>query len=549
MLLALVLVTAACLVAAWHEVGMGIVPLVTGIGNIFGFLAKAVPPQFTGFAGFHHTASLALQTVAIAVVGTAIAVVLSIPVGFCAARNTTPHPAARWAARAVITMCRSIPDLIFAIIFVEALGLGGLPGALALGVHSVGMLGKLFAETIEQVGPQPREAVAATGAGRIQNLTSTVVPQVLPSFASNTIYRLDINLRSSVILGYVGAGGIGLALNAAMGELLFRQATAIVIVIFALIVVMEVASAAIRSSLVGTDAQVGRASRPSLIGDQLAAKMRLGRRTPTASHPQEISFNTHSLRPPWTRDRARRYGFLVGAVVVVVLSMWDAKISPLKLITSTVKLYGTFSKYFPPDFSKGHIVTATLQSASVALVATVLGAAIAIPVGLAAARNISDRWLYRAARVFLLIARAVPELVLAIVFVVAVGLGLEAGTFALIVGTIAFLAKLVAESVEETPAAPREAVLSTGATRWQETATSVVTPSVPSLVGQSLYMLDVNFRSSTILGMVGAGGIGYLLQQSIQVLDYRATGAIFVSTFVVVLLLEILTNAIRRQLL
>jgi phosphonate transport system permease protein len=195
------------------------------------------------------------------------------------------------------------------------------------------------------------------------------------------------------------------------------------------------------------------------------------------------------------------------------------------------------------------LITGTLQSASVALVATVVGLFLAVPVGLLAARNISDRGVYRAARIFLVIVRAVPELILAIIFVVAVGLGLVAGAFALIVGTVGFMSKLVADGVEEVPPTPREAILSVGATRVQETATAVVTPSAPALVGNALYMLDVNFRSSTILGIVGAGGIGYLLQQSVQVLAYRTTGAIIVTTFVVVLLIEVVTNWIRKQLI
>ena len=144
----------------------------------------------------------------------------------------------------------------------EALGVGVLPGVLALGFHSVGMLGKLFAEAIEQVPEQPREAVTATGAGRLQNLATSVWPQVMPAFSSITLYRLDINLRSSVILGYVGAGGIGFLLNQDMGTLNFKTAVGIVIVIFVLIVLMEYVSALIRHSLIGADAPAisGRAA-------------------------------------------------------------------------------------------------------------------------------------------------------------------------------------------------------------------------------------------------------------------------------------------------
>jgi phosphonate transport system permease protein len=541
------LATFGLLVASWHEIGMGVLPLFTGLGNIFAFVGRTLPPQFSGFASAGHTISLSLQTVCMAVLGTVVAFVISVPIGFLAARNTTPHPAIRWLARGLITVCRSVPDLVFAIVFVEALGIGILPGILALGVHSVGMLGKLFAESIEQVPPAPSEAVASTGARRLQHLTTSVVPQVLPSFSSIAIYRLDINLRSSVVLGYVGAGGIGFALNAAMGELLFREAVAIVLVIFVLIVIMEVVAALIRRSLIGMDAPVvvqGRKPRAT-IGDRI-----IGRLIPAA--PAASTPSAHDgLRPPWTKQRMQRYSFVLGAVVVVGLSLWDTKVDPLTLVTSLGQIGRTVAHYFPPDFTtaRGALITGTLQSASVALVATVIGMVLAVPVGLLAARNVSDRWVYRAARIFLVIVRAVPELILAIIFVVAVGLGLVAGAFALIVGTVGFMAKLVADGIEEVPPGPREAVLSVGATRWQETATSVVTPSAPSLVGGALYMLDVNFRSSTILGIVGAGGIGYLLQQSVQVLAYRTTGAIIVTTFVVVLLIEVVTNWIRKQLI
>jgi phosphonate transport system permease protein len=164
---------------------------------------------------------------------------------------------------------------------------------------------------------------------------------------------------------------------------------------------------------------------------------------------------------------------------------------------------------------------------------------------------VAGRWTYRIARGFLVIVRAVPEPILAIVFVfvVAVGLGLLTGTFALIVGTVGFLPKLVADGIEEVSPLPREAVLSAGAAKLRETVTSVMLSAAPALVGDSMYMLDVNFHSSTVLGLVGGGGIGFILFRSTQVLAYRTTGAIIISTFVVVLLIEILTNWLRKQLI
>jgi phosphonate transport system permease protein len=542
-LTALAVAGVAGLVAGWHEIGMGVLPLFTGIGNIFRFLGQTVPPEFTGFP---HIVNLALVTVCMAVIGTALAAVMAVPVGFMAARNTTIHPAARWVARSIIVVCRSVPDLVFAIIFVEAIGIGILPGVLALGFHSVGMLGKLYAEAIEQVPAPPREAVTATGATRLQNLATSVVPQVISTFSSTTLYRLDINLRSSVILGYVGAGGIGFLLNEDMGVLQFRQAVAIVIVIFVLIVGMEVVSAVIRRSLIGVEAPLtSPAARPGL-GDRIAARA-------LRSRPERpaVGFDRQRVRPPWTRERARQYGFAGGALVLVAVSVWVTKINPVQVITSARQIWHTVTLYFPPDFTaaRSGLITGTLQSASVAMVATVVGLLLALPIGLLAARNVTSRWVYRCARAFLVVVRAVPELILAVVFVVAVGLGLVAGTFALIVGTVGFMSKLIADGIEEVSPMPREAVLSAGATRPQETVTSVLLPSAPALVANGMYMLDVNFRSSTILGLVGGGGIGFLLSQSIQVLAYRTTGAIIISTFVVVLLIEVVTSWVRRHLI
>jgi phosphonate transport system permease protein len=575
-LIVVVVVAIGGLIAGWRYIGMGVTPLFTGIGNIFRFVGQTVPPSFTNFP---HTLDEALITVCMAIVGTALAVVLGVIVGFLAARNTTPHPAVRWLARGLIVLCRSIPDLVFAIIFVEALGVGVLPGVLALGFHSIGMLGKLYAEAIEQVPTQPREAVTATGAGRLQNLATSVLPQVMPSFSSITLYRLDINLRSSVILGYVGAGGIGFLLEEDVEGLNFKHAVGIVLVIFALIVLMEFVSALIRRSLIGADAPAiaGRPSykkrapqplprwlgavipgqRPPLrspngygaSGEQSAGSVR--DKGSGSGRPVGGAQRRDPTRPPWTAARVHQHLYVAGAVVLIIVSLWATKINPITAVTDVRQIWDTFRLYFPPDFStdRAGLISGTLQSISVAVVATIVGLVFALPIGLAAARNVASPWVYRTTRAFLVIVRAVPEVILAIVFVVAVGLGLIAGTFALIVGTVGFLSKLVADGIEEVNPQPREAVLSAGAAKLQETVTSVIQPAAPALVGNSMYMLDVNFRSSTILGLVGGGGIGFILYQSIQVLAYRTTGAIIISTFLVVLLIEILTNWIRKQLI
>jgi phosphonate transport system permease protein len=197
------------------------------IGTLF---AEMVPPDFTRWRQWVEPM---IETLAMSVAGTALAVVLSVPLGFLAARNTTPNKWAYQAARLVLNTLRSIPELIMGIIFVAAVGFGMLPGVLALGLHSIGMVGKFFAEAIEHAHPAPIEAAEASGATSLQVISHGVMPQVFPQFADVTMYRWEYNFRASTVMGMVGAGGIGTELVGSLRLLDYPQVSAVLIVILA----------------------------------------------------------------------------------------------------------------------------------------------------------------------------------------------------------------------------------------------------------------------------------------------------------------------------
>jgi phosphonate transport system permease protein len=183
------------------------------------------------------------------IAGTILAVILSLPLALLAAPNTTPFPALGYVARLLLSFLRSVPELILGIIFVAAVGFGALPGVLALALHSVGMVGKFYAEAIEHVDPRPLEAARAAGATRIQVITHAVLPQVLPQMADITIYRWEYHFRASTVLGIVGAGGIGFELIAALRLISYDQVAAILITILACVVVVDSLGAALRKRL------------------------------------------------------------------------------------------------------------------------------------------------------------------------------------------------------------------------------------------------------------------------------------------------------------
>jgi len=210
------------------------------VRDLFG---RMFPPDWA-FAG--EIVDPLIQTINIATLGTALAVLLSIPVAFLAARNTTFNRATYALGRVVMSVSRSVDSLIWALIFIIVVGPGSLAGALAVAVRSIGFVSKLFAEGIEEIDRGQVEAITATGAGRFKVLLYGIVPQIRPVFAGVTIYRWDINIRESTVLGIVGAGGIGFVLNTAILGLEWSRVGLILLVILGVVVVSETISAYLR---------------------------------------------------------------------------------------------------------------------------------------------------------------------------------------------------------------------------------------------------------------------------------------------------------------
>lgn len=191
------------------------------------------------------------ETVNIATVGTLLAVLLGTPLAFLAARNTTPsRMILRPIALLVIVSSRSINGLIWGLLLVSIIGPGVLAGTIAIALRSLGFIGKLLYEAIEEIDEAQLEAVRASGASRAQVVDYAIVPQILPAFAGISVYRWDINIRESAILGLVGAGGIGLQLDASLSTLAWPQVSMILIVILAAVLLSEWVSAKIRHAII-----------------------------------------------------------------------------------------------------------------------------------------------------------------------------------------------------------------------------------------------------------------------------------------------------------
>lgn len=233
--------------------------LAEGIPNIIDFFTRLFPPRLELEAWTVPVLNLSvlaptvlfaiIETVQMAIIGTTAAVFLSVPFGLLAARNTTPHPWLYQATRMLLNVNRAVPDIIFALIFVAAVGLGPFGGVMALAIGSIGFMGKLYAESIEAIDPQQVLAVRATGASPLQTFFFSVIPQALPLIASYSLLLFESNVRSATILGLVGAGGVGFVISKYISLFQYRDLMGALILIIVMVTAVDRFSAFLRNRL------------------------------------------------------------------------------------------------------------------------------------------------------------------------------------------------------------------------------------------------------------------------------------------------------------
>ncbi|WP_455555649.1 phosphonate ABC transporter, permease protein PhnE [Comamonas sp.] len=220
--------------------------LANGMPQIGDFLARSVPPDWSVLPRLWAPA---IETVQIAIWGTLLSVVLALPLSFIAASNLHSWHWLRRITRQFLNVVRSINELILALVFVSAVGLGPFPGVLALALHGMGMLGKFFAESIEEIDHGPLEALRSAGASQLQVIAFGVVPQAITAWIAVVLYRFEVNLRSATVLGMVGAGGLGFELVASLKLFQYQETATCIIVITAMVVVADLISNALRSRI------------------------------------------------------------------------------------------------------------------------------------------------------------------------------------------------------------------------------------------------------------------------------------------------------------
>jgi len=466
-----------------------------------------------------------IETIAMGLMATLFSTVLAIPVSFFAARNIMSRlpggTAIYYVTRGILNVVRAIDTIVWGLIVIVWVGLGTFAGVVALTIHSVAALGKLFSEEIEHIDPGPVEAVTATGANLFQTIRYAVIPQLLPSFLAYSLLRWDINMRSATVIGFVAGGGIGFFVIETVRMGGYQQYATALWAVAVVIMLVDYISEKWRESILKDQPQKDETKKRSALSVlRIAFYVILG----VAAFAYCWNITEISIRS--MLDPGKNFGRLILDFISIDLSQTVVQVVFQQMLVTIFQ----------------------------AMLATTLGALVALPFSFLAAKNLTGRsllsaWIYYLTRGMFNILRSIEALLYVVIFIFWVGIGPFAGMLALAVTSFALIGKLFSESIENIELGPIEAVNATGADRLQMIVYAVIPQIIPPFVSYLLYMWDINVRMATIIGFAGGGGIGLTLTTFFGSLQYHKAGTVVAFIVVVVALMDFASAKLRHELI
>jgi phosphonate transport system permease protein len=528
------------------------------IAAVIDFLKGLFPPDLS--ADFLRIVFVAAgRTVSIAIAGTLISILIGLPLGVIATStlfrqgvllagerrgvSTFLLAAVSRASRSLLGFLRAVPDLMWGLLFVVAVGLGSLAGALALAVSYAGVLGRVYADVFESVDARPVEALHATGATRSQVFVRAVWPQARPSVIAYTLYSFECCMRAASVLGFIGAGGIGYEISLSMRLYRYDQVLTLIIAFVLLLTATDAFSRYLRRKL--------RANAPQ----GTLAHERL--------YPGSVLITGIPL------ERLMNIAITAIAIAIVTASFYASGFFDGSLIDAT--LIGRIGRFIgammPPETSAsflGSLIEPLFQTIGISVIGTLIGMIIGALLALPATATLifieadeagkryrmeraARRVIYTFARTVLSLLRSIPELVWVLMCIIAVGLGPFAGAIAIGLHTGGVLGKLYAETLEEAPESPLEALRSTGARRMQVLVWGIWPQARPMLVSYTVLRWETNLRVSTILGLVGGGGLGQAIYNNIQLGFYTRVATMILVVYALVVTSDWIGDRLRAR--
>ena len=471
------------------------------MGNILGrlfpadlaYLPKVLPPL--------------LDTLRMSLLGTFAGALMALPLAGLCSRRASGHPRLAAALRCLIHLLRAIPVLVVALLCSFVWGTGTFAGALAIALYSLGLLARMGWEAVEHEDLGPMEALCAAGCGRWRAFWRACLPQVLPGYLSDALYVLEANVRHAAILGYVGAGGLGILLNEKIAWREWSRVGTILLLLYLVVFAVETFSSWLRRLLAG--------------------------------------------KIPLSRG-VRRALWCLAALAL----LWSAAtISPPSVTAGGLTVFrGILAGLLHPDWSliwnltKKGVPYLCLETLAMAVAGTAIGAAVSVPIALLGSRNISGPWRAGVLKLLLLALRTLPAIVTGLLFIRVTGPGSFAGLLTLAVLSVSMCCKLYIGALDAMDLRAVHALESMGCGRLAVLRHGVWPQAKAPMLSAALYRFDVNLREAAVLGLVGAGGLGTPLLFAMNGYLWSQAAAYLAGLLVLVLLAGAAADRSRRHL-
>ena len=471
-----------------------------------------------------YAAGTLIETIAMGLLATIFSTILAIPFSFLAAHNVMARfpggEAIYYVMRTLLNIVRAVDTIVWGLIIIVWVGLGSFAGMIALTIHSVAALAKLVSEEIEHIDTGPVEALTTTGANLVQIIRYGIIPQIIPPFLAYTLLRWDINMRSATVVGFVAGGGIGFFVIETIRLGAYPQYAAALWTVAVVIILVDYISASWRDSILRDQPpQVDKPAHPILNSMKLGTYIVLG--------------------------------------LAAFLYCWQITKIDLNTLFEPAptfwRLVGDFLKIDLTAPVLDKVVGEMLITVFQALLATTIGAILALPISFLAARNLTGRspataWLYYLIRGIFNVLRSIEALLYVAIFVFWVGIGSFAGMLALAVTSFALIGKLFSESIENIDPGPIEAITVSGANIFQVVVYAILPQIVPPFISYLIYQWDINIRMATIIGFAGGGGIGLTLSTYFGSLQYHKAGTVVAFIVVIVAMMDFTSAKLREKL-
>lgn len=459
-----------------------------------------LPPKLPGKSRIEGVISSVFVTITLALLSTSLAAIIAFFVSLFGSEKVSPFPKFAKIVRGFATFLRNIPALVWAFILFSSLGIGTGVGFTALFITSFAFMIRAFVETIEDVSQDCVESLQAVGASFPQRVAQAILPSCINGFLAWYLYCIEVNIRASTIVGMVGGGGVGLTLFTYIKGFQYDVALSIIILIAIMVIIVDRVTSVLKKQIETNDKFIP--------------------------------------------------GFMIVVLIANMGSILYLQIDWAKLISRIPRIGEVFLELAKFDFTKFDLVfSSMLETISIAVLSLLYSLAMGIIFGMLASRNIfKNKWLSIFIQSFFTFLRAVPTVVWVLLMLVCLGMGPEAGIAGLCVHTTAFFTKVFAQSFESIPNETIEALEVTGTTRLSVFVNAVIPTVFAQIVAWTGMRLETNFSECASLGMVGAGGIGFIISRHIQGYEYGTAGVAIVFVFFVAYSIERIFVIVKKKI-